>query len=168
MSPRKLRTPHLSSPSPTAMSSPPHPSHLYQLLLPLALIILMAFAVIAFRFYTYEFHTESIDEVLLPVSPEPSQAAFNSIGVGIVAGNLYNFDAGKKSFDADGWFWITWSPEADKQMKRKSMTPRDLFFFYNGVNDYDFSILPDTVSPTANGERAVLSEVPIFRSLLRQ
>ena len=135
------------------MSSPPRSSHLDQLLLPLALIILMAFAVIAFRFYTYEFHAESIDEVLLPVSPEPSKAAFNSIGVGMVAGNLYNFDAGKKTFDADGWIWITWSPEADQQMKRKSLTPRDLFFFYNGVNDYDFSILPDTVSPLrmANG-----------------
>lgn len=129
------------------MSSATRPSPFLKLLLPLGVILMMGFAGIGFRYYNYEHHPRSIAEVLNPVSPEKTQITPNSIGVGLVVGNVYNFDAGQKTFDADGWLWVTWSTEVDKQLKGRGMTIQDLFFFFNGVNDYDFSLIPDTVAP---------------------
>lgn len=132
---------------PTFMSHRTQDKPFSHLLIPLILILMVAIAGVSFRYYNYEHHPKSVDEILLPVSPQPSGLTSSSIGVGLVVANVYNFDAGKKTFDADGWIWITWSADVEKQLKKRSMAPRELFFFYNGVSDYDFSLVPDTTAP---------------------
>jgi hypothetical protein len=118
-----------------------------RLIMPIGLIFLLVLSGIIFRYDNYVHHASSIDEILVPVSTDSLPIAFNTIGVGMVASNIYNFDAGKKTFDADGWVWLTWSPEIEKHMKARAMSAQDLFFFFNGVDDYDFSLVPDSTAP---------------------
>lgn len=99
------------------------------------------------RIYNFHHHPKSIHEILKPIPEGEAIISANTIEVGLVADNVYNFEGDKKTFDADGWVWLKWSPEVEKKMEERAMTAQDLFFFFNGVDDYDFALIADTSAP---------------------
>lgn len=66
----------------------------------------------------------------------------NTIEVGMLVNNIYNFEPNQKTFDADGWVWLKWSPEVQDAMTRNAVAPQDLFYFFNQVNGYDAMLVP--------------------------
>lgn len=111
------------------------------------MILIMVIAGWCLRFYTYENHGEKLQEILESVPTEGVRDPGSTIQVGMTVENIYNFDEGLQTFDSDGWVWIIWSPEVERKMKERGMSAQDLFFFFNGVDDYDFSLVPDTLAP---------------------
>ena len=93
-----------------------------RLIMPIGLILLLILSGVIFRYDNYLHHVSGIDEILVPVSTDSAPIASNTIGMGMGASNIYNFDEGKKTFDADGWGWLTWSLEIEKHMKARAMS----------------------------------------------
>lgn len=130
------------------MKSPYSPSRLLWLLVPYCVIITtMIISGIGLRLYSFHQHPKQIHEILNPVTDGEAQSPASAIEVGLVADNVYNLDVEQKTFDADGWVWLKWSPELERRMKERSVQAQDLFFFFNGVDDYDFTLVADTSAP---------------------
>jgi len=78
----------------------------------------------------------------IPAADSPS-----NIEVGLLVDNIYNFEADKKTFDANGWVWLKWSSEIDREMKAQSVSVNQLFYFYNQVGDWDLSLTSGSENP---------------------
>ncbi len=115
---------------------------------PYALMMLLTAVIgISFRAYNYEVHTKSRQEILVPLQQEVAVKGTETIELGILTDNIYNYEPNKKTFDSDGWVWVVWSTETERLMNVHGMSAQDLFFFFNGVDDYDFLLVPHTVKP---------------------
>ena len=86
-------------------------------------------------------------ELLIPLAEENERKVDKRIDVGLLINNIYNFEAGQKTFDVDGWVWLKWSADIDKLMKAQDTRPQDLFYFFNQVNGYDSSMVPGDLAP---------------------
>ncbi len=112
------------------------------------LIIFMSIVLVVFwRIENAHNPPRSSQELLIPLPEENAGKVSNSIEVGLLINNIYNFEAGQKTFDADGWVWLKWSPDIEKLMKAQDAHPQDLFYFFNQVDTYDSSIIPGDLAP---------------------
>jgi hypothetical protein len=126
----------------------PSNTHLRWLILSYGLFILLM-AVVAFywRYHNANHPQQSHREILTAASQIPSTDAPTTIEVGLLVDNIYNFEPDKKTFDADGWVWLKWSAEIEREMKVQGVSPQQLFYFYNQVGDWDLSLTPGSENP---------------------
>lgn len=116
------------------------------LLYGLIIFISIAFAV-SWRFETRYHPPQSHQELLIPLPDDHAGNLDKRIEVGLLINNIYNFEAGQKTFDVDGWVWLKWSADLEKLMKAQDTRPQDLFYFFNQVNGYDSTMVPGDLAP---------------------
>jgi hypothetical protein len=110
-------------------------------------ILLMTLAAFYWRYHNNKYPPQSHQETLLPVSQSPSVDLPGTIEVGLLVDNIYNFEADKKTFDANGWVWLKWSSEIEREMKVQGLSVQQLFYFYNQVGDWDLSLTSGSENP---------------------
>jgi hypothetical protein len=71
----------------------------------------------------------------------------SEIELGVRVENIYNFDAGQRTFDADGFVWLKWSATLQKRLHDANLTAGDLIDFYNQVGDWDTAIKATSDAP---------------------
>ena len=108
------------------------------------LFILIAVA-IAFRFNSVSPDGLANRDRLLPASEQI--APERAIELGVFVDNFYAFQAESKIYDANGWVWLKWPRQIQDRLVAKSMSPEKLLVFANQIDDWDFSLVPDTESP---------------------
>lgn len=82
---------------------------------------------------------------LIPVN------AFNShaipVNLGVYVENIFNFSPNQKTFDAEGWVWLTWPQVAQDIFDANEIPSSQMIDFVNSVNGWDFSLTPERSEP---------------------
>lgn len=82
-------------------------------------------------------------DLLTPInaaSPSDTQAV--PVTLGVYVENIYNFSPNQKTFDADGWVWLSWPQAAQDIFDAKTIPSTQMLDFVNSVNGWDFSLTP--------------------------
>ncbi|WP_228720005.1 ligand-gated ion channel [Methylococcus geothermalis] len=80
---------------------------------------------------------------LLPANlPSPSDHHAIALNLGVYVENIYNFSPNQKTFDAEGWVWLTWPPSAQELFDANGIPATQMLDFVNSVNGWDFSLTP--------------------------
>lgn len=110
-------------------------------------ILLMTVAAFYWRYHNAKFPPQSHRESLTTVTQSPDADQPGTLEVGLLVDNIYNFEADKKTFDANGWVWLKWSTEIEREMKAQGVSAQQLFYFYNQVGDWDLSLTSGSENP---------------------
>jgi hypothetical protein len=116
-------------------------------------IFLLAAFAFSWRLYSATHPAKTYQERLILQAEENEVPGPGWIKVGMLINNVYNFESTHRTFDADGWIWLTWTPEIEQAMQKHQVEPQDLFYFFNQVNGYDAILIQAHLAPkrTPNG-----------------
>ena len=109
-------------------------------------ILLLVLGSFFWRFYGTRHQLTNHHEMLIPVQEPLAHEGDRTVEVGLLVDNTYNFEPDKKTFDANGWVWLKWSPEIEARLKARRLNVEQLFYFYNQVSDWDLQITSVTES----------------------
>ncbi|AAU92984.1 hypothetical protein MCA0752 [Methylococcus capsulatus str. Bath] len=82
---------------------------------------------------------------LIPVDASDDQAI--PVNLGVYVENIYNFSPNQKTFDAEGWVWLTWPQAAQDIFAVNGIPSSQMLDFVNSVNGWDFAMTPEYSEP---------------------
>jgi hypothetical protein len=89
-------------------------------------------------------------DVTLPLdqafTPEQQKQAL-AITVGVHLENIYNLRLSDETFNADGWYWLTWPEDVQDLIDEQQTDPKEMVELVNNTLGWDLSIQPDLAEP---------------------
>ncbi len=64
----------------------------------------------------------------------------SSIQIGAYIDNIYNLSISNKTFDANGWVWVTWPQKIEDFFQARKLTPDKWLNFANEIDNWDFKL----------------------------
>jgi hypothetical protein len=82
-----------------------------------------------------------------PYSPATATAPQTTIELGAYLDNFYLFQPSNSTFNADGWFWLKWTEEVQRQLVEHKIQPIHLIEIANRVDEWDSVLVPVNPEP---------------------
>ncbi len=87
--------------------------------------------------------TLPLDQAFTPAQQKRALA----ITVGVHLENIYNLRLSDETFNADGWYWLTWPEGVQDLIDEKQTDPKEMVELVNNTLGWDLSIQPDLAEP---------------------
>lgn len=107
-----------------------------------AFIVFLTIVAAYWRVQNFKHPHKTYHEHLIKESELTAKEDRQTIEVGMLINNIYNFESNQKTFDADGWVWLKWSPQIQQALIAHDVKPQELLYFFNQVNGYDSIMVP--------------------------
>ncbi|UOA08687.1 hypothetical protein [Methylobacter sp. S3L5C] len=113
----------------------------YYVIVPFAtVLILTIILMVLIQLNYFDAHKiQSKDQIISVVATSP-RSPDSSIQIGSYIDNIYNLSIDNKTFDANGWVWVTWSEKAEEFFQSRKLTPDKWLNFANQIDNWDFKL----------------------------
>ncbi|MEY3288075.1 MAG: hypothetical protein RLZZ419_317 [Pseudomonadota bacterium] len=113
----------------------------YYIIIPFAIVlILSAIVLILIQLNYFDEHKIQSRDQLISVVTTSARSPDSSIQIGAYIDNIYNLSINNKTFNANGWVWVTWSEKAEEFFQSRKLTPDKWLNFANQIDNWDFKL----------------------------
>ena len=103
-------------------------------------LILITILVILIRLNYFDPQKLHSKDQLISTVTTSATSPDSSIQIGTYIDNIYNLSISNKTFDANGWVWVTWPKKVEDFFQASKLTPDKWLNFANEIDNWDFKL----------------------------
>ncbi|MEY3881043.1 MAG: hypothetical protein RIQ94_1839 [Pseudomonadota bacterium] len=113
----------------------------YYIIVPFIIVlILTAILMTLIQFNYFDADKLQPKDQLISVVATSIKSPESSIQIGAYIDNIYNLSINNKTFDANGWVWVTWPEKVEDFFQARKLTPDKWLNFANEIDNWDFKL----------------------------
>jgi hypothetical protein len=113
----------------------------YEIIVPFAIFLVLTLIIMLLvRINFFDSTNLKSTDQLISVPITTTDSSNSSIQIGVYIDNIYMLSISNKTFEANGWIWLTWPQKSEDFFQARKLTPNKWLNFVNQIDNWDFKL----------------------------